>query len=185
MLCIESERLIIRMVAPEDAPAIYAYRSDLEANKYQGWFPASEEEVREYILKMPTDLNVPNACYQIAIIRRDDSVLIGDMGIVFTNHDNQQVEIGCTLKKDYQGKGYGTEAMKAVIHFLFVDLNKHRIVVSIDPRNTPSIRMAERLGLTKEGHFRESYYVRGEWTDDVIYAMLQKEWMKDDIIRKR
>lgn len=176
MIYIESERLVIRTAIPGDAPAIYAYRSDHETNKYQGWFPESEKEVHDYILTMPADLNAPDTCYQIALLRRSDSTLIGDMGIVFTGHDNKQADLGCTLHKDYHGKGYATEAMRAMINYLFVHLDKHRLVASIDPRNAPSVALVERLGFTKEAHLRESYYNRGEWTDDLLYAMLQKEW---------
>lgn len=168
--------MVIRTALPEDAPAIYAYRSDHEANKYQGWFPESEKEVRDYILSMPAHLNAPDTCYQIALLRRSDSTLIGDMGIVFTSHANKQADLGCTLDKRYHGKGYAAEAMRAMLNYLFIDLDKHRIVASIDPRNAPSVRLVERLGFTKEAYFRESYYNRGEWTDDLLYAMLQREW---------
>ena len=76
------------------------------------------------------------------------------------------------------GKGYATEALRAMVDYLFANLGKHRIVASVDPRNTPSIRLIERLGFRKEAHFKESYYLRGEWVDDIIYAMLRTEWVK-------
>ena len=87
-----------------------------------------------------------------------------------------QVEVGCTLKKTFQGKGYATEALTAMVNYFFTILKKHRIVASIDPRNTASIRLIERLGFRKEAHFKESYFLRGEWVDDIIYAMLDKDW---------
>jgi len=86
-----------------------------------------------------------------------------------------QAEIGCTLSKNYQNQGYATEALGAMIEYLFLTLNKHRIIASVDPRNTASIRLIERLGFRKEAHFKESYYLRGEWVDDIIYAMLRTE----------
>lgn len=66
-------------------------------NRYQGWFPESVEEVRDYIINMPRTFEAADTCSQFAIIGTDDNQLIGDMGIVFTNHDNMQAEIGCTL----------------------------------------------------------------------------------------
>ena len=71
-----------------------------------------------------------------------------------------------------------TEALSALIDMLFDELAKHRIIASIDPRNEPSIRLMERLGFRKEAHFHRSIFMHGEWTDDVIYAMLQSEWKK-------
>ncbi|MCC8145077.1 MAG: GNAT family N-acetyltransferase [Bacteroidales bacterium] len=174
---IETDRLVIRLAKPDDAEAIYSYRSDFIENKYQGWFPDSVKEVRDYINNMPKTIDVADVCFQFAIISVDENRLIGDMGIIFTNHKNMQAEIGCTLHKNYKGKGYATEALKAMTNYLFVSLDKHRIVASVDPRNTASIRLIERLGFRKEAHFKESYYLRGEWADDIIYAMLKREWV--------
>ena len=173
---ITTERLIIRLAKPDDAEAIYAYRSDSIENQYQGWFPESVEEVRDYIANMPVTLDVANVCFQFAIISKSENRLIGDMGIIFNGHEKSQAEIGCTLNKDFQGKGYAAEALTAMVNYLFTLLKKHRVVASIDPRNTASIRLIERLGFRKEAHFKESYYLRGEWVDDVIYAMLDKDW---------
>ena len=107
------------------------------------------------------------------IILADENRLIGDMGISFTNHNNMQAELGCTLHKDYQKKGYATEALKAIVDYLFGTLDKHRIIASVDPRNTASIQLIERLGFRKEAHFKESYYLRGDWVDDIIYVQLK------------
>lgn len=173
---IKTERLIIRLAEPEDAEAIFSYRSDFIENKYQGWFPESAEEVRDYIQNMPATLDVADICFQFSIISVDENLLIGDMGIRFTNHGMMEAEIGCTLHKSYQGKGYATEALNAMVDYLFVNLKKHRVVASIDPRNIASIELIERLEFRKEAHFKESYYLRGEWVDDVVYGMLRCEW---------
>lgn len=177
---IETERLIIRFAEPEDADAIYSYRSDFLENKYQGWFPDSVKEVGDYISNMPKTMDIADVCFQFVIIHVHENRLIGDIGIIFTNHNNSQAEIGCTLHKVYQGKGYATEALKAIVNYLFVTLNKHRIIASVDPRNRPSLRLIERLGFRKEAHFKESYYLRGEWVDDIIYAMLRAEWINNE-----
>ena len=121
-----------------------------------------------------------NICFQFTIILADENRLIGDMGISFTNHNNMQAELGCTLHKDYQKKGYATEALKAMVDYLFGTLDKHRIIASVDPRNTASIQLIERLGFRKEAHFKESYYLRGDWVDDIIYAQLKTEWGNND-----
>lgn len=177
---IETERLVIRLAEPEDAESIFSYRSDFVENKYQGWFPDSVEEVRDYISNMPKSLDVNDICFQFSIFLPCETRLIGDMGIIFTNHDNMQAEIGCTLNKEYKAQGYATEALSGMVRFLFETLHKHRIIASVDPRNRASIRLIERLGFRKEAHFKESYYLRGEWVDDVIYAKLKAEWMNNE-----
>ena len=72
-------------------------------------------------------MDVANICFQFAIIYTDEKKLIGDMGIIFTNHENMQAEIGCTLHKDYKGQGYATEALNGMVDFLFRTLNKHSL----------------------------------------------------------
>ncbi|KAA6316506.1 putative ribosomal N-acetyltransferase YdaF [termite gut metagenome] len=178
---IKTDRLIMRIAKSDDAEAIFSYRSDFIENKYQGWLPDSVDEVRDYINNMPQTIDVADTCFQFTIISTNENRLIGDMGISFTGHDKMQAEIGCTLHKDFQGKGYATEALKAMVNYLFVTLKKHRVIASIDPRNTASIRLIERLGFRKEAHFKESYSLRGEWVDDIIYAMLRKEWSNKEI----
>lgn len=174
---IKTERLIIRLAEQEDAEGIFSYRSDFAENKYQGWFPDTVEEVRDYISNMPETMDIANICFQFTILTKNENRLIGDMGIIFTGHEKMQAEIGCTLNKDFQGKGYATEALTAMVDYLFTSLKKHRVVASVDPRNTPSIRLIERLRFRKEAHFKESYFLRGEWVDDIIYAMLDKDWI--------
>lgn len=68
---IKTERLVIRLAEPKDAEAIFSYRSDFVENRYQGWFPDSVEEVRNYISTMPKTIDVPDICFQFAIINVD------------------------------------------------------------------------------------------------------------------
>lgn len=173
-----TERLILRPITFEDKQAILDYRPDEEANKYQGWIPNTLEDIEEFIGKLSQKPNLPGSWFQMAIIEKESGELIGDLGIQFLQNDNQQVELGYTLNKNYQGKGYATEALKAVINYLFIDLQKHRITASSDPNNMPSIRVLEKLGFRKEAHFVESYYQDGKWVDDVVYAMLSREWIR-------
>lgn len=172
---IETEHLILRPIALGDSQAIFAYRSDAETNKYQNWIPKNLEDVNTFISKNPAAFDIPDTWYQLVIVVKEFETLIGDVGIHFI--DEYQCEIGCTLSKAYHGKGFATEALKAVFDYLFIQLKKHRIMVSIDPRNLDSIRLINRLGFRKEAHFIESMLIHGEWTDDVIYAKLRSEWI--------
>ena len=171
---IESKRTLLRPIAESDKEAVFAYRSDAETNKYQGWIPKSLDEVKDFISRNPAKFNQADTWFQLVIIDQESDRLIGDVGIHFI--DEQQVEIGCTLAKDIQGKGFATEALQAVINYLFKKLNKHRIIGSIDPLNTNSIGLLERLGFRKEAHFKQSLLINGEWVDDIIYAILKREW---------
>ena len=175
-MILETERLFIRPIVIDDKNEIFEYRSDKEMNKYQGWIPETIEDVETFIGKISKQINTPETWFQFAIVNKETHKLVGDLGIHFIDSENKQVEIGCTLNKNFQNKGFATESVKKVIDYLFNNLNKHRIIASIDPNNKNSIRLVERIGFRKEAHFVESLLIKGKWVDDLIYAILKKDW---------
>lgn len=176
---LETERLLIRDLTLDDKQAIFNYRSDAEANKFQSWIPETLEDVEQFIERNNKEFNQPESWYQVLITEKDSKAVIGDIGIHFFGSENLQAELGITLNKDFQGRGYASEALKGVINFLFSDLKKHRIMASIDPENIDSLKLMERIGFRKEGHFVKSLFWKNNWTDDVIYALLREEWIKE------
>jgi RimJ/RimL family protein N-acetyltransferase len=172
----KTNRLYLRPVSIDDKESIFKYRSDSETNKYQGWIPETIEDVEVFIGKISVEINEPETWFQFVIFEKESDKLIGDIGLHFMDSENKQVEIGCTLNKDYQGKGYAIEALKIILDFLINTLEKHRIVTSIDPENSNSIRLVERLGFRKEAHFVESLFLNGKWVDDIVFALLAREW---------
>lgn len=175
---IETNRLILRPISLDDKNEVFEYRSDTETNKYQGWIPTTINDVEIFIGKTSSQINEPDTWFQFVIVEKESRKIVGDLGIHFFDLENKQVEIGCTLNKDFQNKGYATESVKSMIDFLFKDLDKHRIITSIDPKNKSSIQLVERIGFRKEGHFIESLLINGKWLDDLIYALIDKDWKK-------
>ena len=173
---LETQRLLLRPINNTDVKALYAYRSDKILNQYQGWIPEKISDATEFIGRQAPNWNLPDTWFQLAIIEQSSEKMIGDIGVHFIDQEDKQVELGCTLAKENQGKGFATEALNAVIDFLFVEMNKHRIIASVDPRNSGSIAMLDRIGFRKEAHFKGSYFQNGEWLDDAIYALLKNEW---------
>lgn len=173
---LESETLLLRPITDTDNTAVFAYRSDAATNQYQGFIPKSLDEVDAFIARNPTEWDTPNTWFQLVILERETNTLVGDVGVHFIGKAGQQCEIGCTINKNYQGQGYAPHAMKLIINHLFGALNKQRIIASVDPRNTPSLRLLERLGFRKEAHFKKSLYLNGQWVDDMVYALLQDDW---------
>jgi RimJ/RimL family protein N-acetyltransferase len=85
-------------------------------------------------------------------------------------------EIGITIAPAFQGNGYATEALNAVLNLLFVQLGKHRVFASVDPCNLRSMALMKRLGLRQEAHFVRGLWFKDGWVDDVVFAMLDDEW---------
>lgn len=177
-MILQTTRLQLRPVDMRDAEAMSIYRSDPETNQFLSLIPKSLDDIYGFIQKTNPKINIPGSWFQFVIIEKESNKLIGDIGVHFLddNSDNKQVEIGYTLNKDFRGKGYANEALSKIIGYLFGQLKKHRITASIDPKNISSVRLIEKLGFRKEAHFIESLFFHGEWVDDVIYALLAKEW---------
>lgn len=173
---IDSERLLIRPIMAEDSQAVFGYRSDKETNKYQGWIPSSLAEVDEFIAKNPNTFNLPESWFQLVMTDKIANAVIGDIGVHFFGNEHLQVELGCTIKKEFQQQGYAKEGLKTVIEALFHQYNKHRITASVAPENRASMQLLTSLGLRKEAHFVKSYFHNGQWEDDVVFAILAEEW---------
>ena len=172
---ITTDRLLLRRLEINDGHDFFRYRCLPEIYEYQSFMPKDISQADDFINHNPNNFNIPNTWFQLAIVSKNEDMLIGDIGIHFLE-DNAQIEVGYTLAPSYQGQGYAIEALKAVISYLFLDLKKHRITASVDPSNIKSIRLLEKLGMRKEGHFIKSYRMGDMWLDDYIYAVLEEEW---------
>ena len=89
---------------------------------------------------------------------------------------HRQGEIGYVLHPEHTRRGYATEAAREMLRVGFEGLGLHRIVGRLDARNIASARVLERLGMRREAHLVENELVKGEWTDEVVYALLSREW---------
>src|SRR5690606_24018381 len=114
----------------------------------------------------------------LAVERLDTGVLVGDVNLVWTNREHRQGEIGFVLHPAHHGRGFAREAGAVMLRLGFDELGLHRIVARCDGRNVASTRVMEKLGMRREAHFRENEIVKGEWTDEIVYAMLSTEWRR-------
>ena len=177
LIPIITQRLELRPLTLHDAEAMFAYRSDPSVAKYQGWKPESVEQTREFINTLSgVEADTPGTWFQLGLVHRASGVLIGDCGLHFLEDDRRQSEIGITLSPSHQRHGYALEAVRAVLEYLFTGLGKHRVFASMDPRNTAVIELFKRVGMRQEAHLVESLWLNGEWVDDVIFAILEREW---------
>ena len=173
----KSERIYLRPLQKSDAQSVFEYRTDPLIYQFQTWQPATIEEVEDFIgTRRVREPNLPGTWFQLAIFKSENDALIGDCGLHFLVSEPEQVEIGITIRRGYQGQGYAREALELVFAYVFEDLNKHRIIASVDPSNISSIQLLERMKMRREGHFIESIWHEDRWLDDVIYAILDHEW---------
>jgi len=174
----QTERLTLRWYQPDDFAGLYALQSDPDLLAYVPFGIRSEQEVTEHL-----DWRLNNRILAdgddrlgIAVTKKHDDGYVGDLVLFFASVDYQCGEIGYMLLPEYQGNGYMTEAVAALIGLGFDSIGLRRIVAHIDARNTSSAAVAERVGMRLEAHHLEDELFKGEWTDSLIYAVLRSEW---------
>jgi len=113
---------------------------------------------------------------RLAAVLPQSGVAVGDISLWLVSREHRQGEIGFVVHPDHQGHGYATEGAAALVELGFRQFDLHRIVGSADARNIGSARVMEHLGMRREALFRENELVKGEWSNEVIYALLATEW---------
>ncbi|HEY8587287.1 MAG TPA: GNAT family protein [Rhodanobacter sp.] len=173
----ETERLTLDALRPEDAAGLFAYRGDPDVARYQGWQPSCEADAAAFIAEQAAcTFGTPDSWCQLAIRSKATGELIGDFGVHFPPTTDDPIEFGLSLKPTAQGQGYAREVMSEGIALAFRDWGYRRLVGSVDPRNTASVALCRALGMRQEAHHVQSYRFRGEWVDDMIFALLASEW---------
>ncbi|HEY8523659.1 MAG TPA: GNAT family N-acetyltransferase [Acidimicrobiales bacterium] len=177
---IRTERLDLRPFVPEDHADVLAFRSRADVARYLLTGRLGPDEVRELLRKAAgrTALRREGDELALAVVERATGRVIGDVVLVWRSADHMTGEIGYVFHPEVQGRGYATEAAQAVLALGFDQLGLHRIIGRCDARNTASARVLERLGMRQEAHFVENERIKGEWTDELVYALLAREWRK-------
>ncbi|GAA0343664.1 GNAT family N-acetyltransferase [Actinoallomurus spadix] len=175
---IVTERLHLRPYTPGDLDALHDIQSRPEVARYLYWDARDRDEVREALRQKirSSVLADENNGLQLAAVLPESGTLVGDVLLMWTSREHRQGEIGYVFHPDHGGRGYATEAAAVMLRLGFEGLGLHRVVGRLDGRNTASARVLERLGMRREAHLVQNEWVKGEWTDEVIYAMLEDEW---------
>jgi RimJ/RimL family protein N-acetyltransferase len=176
---IKTERLDLRPHRMEDLDDLFAFHSDPEVVRYVPWPVRTREQVRAALeVKLTQDvLTEPGQWLVLAIELRETSTVIGEVLLKWESDINSQGELGYALHADYHGQGLAAEAARAMLRLGFEDLGLHRIQASVINGNTASTKLLERLGMHQEAHLIESLHFKGEWSDDLIWAIRAQEWL--------
>jgi ribosomal-protein-alanine N-acetyltransferase len=112
----------------------------------------------------------------IAVVERASREFVGHM-VFHPWFGRATHEIGWVIARRHQGRGYATEAARALIDFAFSTVRRHRLIATCQPENVASWRVMEKLGMRREAHFRQGLYQEsGEWWDEYFYALLADEY---------
>ena len=174
---LETDRLILRRYVNEDAAAMYKnWASDSEVTKFLMWQPHSSQEVSQGITEEWVKLYSNENFYHWAIVLKDNgNEPIGDIAVVEMKENISTVHIGYCIGRAWWHKGITSEALKAVMDFLFDEVDVNRIESRHDPRNPNSGGVMKKCGMKYEGTLRSADWNNQGICDACYHALLKSE----------
>jgi ribosomal-protein-alanine N-acetyltransferase len=178
---LETERLVLRELAPADANATFPHFANEEVVRYEDAKPAASIEDVTEIIEWGRNLVSHKMGILWGIFRKGDGAFVGQINYVARRDNNftgatHRAEIGFDLTPQYWGNGYALEAINRVIEFIFKCTQINRIEAIVHTDNNRSLSVLERLGFHREGILREYVKWEGEYWDMVLLTMLKRDW---------
>jgi len=176
---IVTDRLRLRPLTTDDLDALLTYRGRADVCRYLPFEPMTPQVL---LGRLRTDLSrtaitTEGQALTLGAELAETGRLIGDAVLFFRSREHAGGELGYVFHPDVAGQGYATEAARAMLDLAFGQLGLHRVIARLDSRNEPSAKLAARLGMRREAHFVENEMFKGEWADEVVYAILAQEWL--------
>ncbi len=179
VLPIETERLIIRYINLDDAYDMYDYASRPEVCRYLLWSPHLNLSATEGYIESLMKRNLKGLYCDWAIELKENGKMIGTCGYAMIDVSNDIYEIGYVLSPDYQGKGYMTEAIKAMLKINFKELGLPSASLRIINENEPSKRLAERTGFSLKRIGYSEMEIKDVLCDIAHYSITREEYLEN------
>lgn len=178
-LPVRTGRLTVRPFVAEDFPFYADYHSRQEVYQYLYTHPPEGDTLREQFAEAMNNVLADDGDALHLAVTNESEDIVGEVLLKLANRGARQAEVGYIFHPDFAGKGYATEAVRAIIDLGFRQLGFHRIFARLDTHNLGSVGVVERLGLRREAHLVENDCFNGAWGDEYIYAVLSREWDKN------
>lgn len=167
---IETARMIIRPMTIADISDLKEWMSDQSIYTYWGKAPSKAEKNPELLFEKE---NKPSKSFHLGIAVKEFNKVIGDLW-VYLIENNRMASVAIRISRNYQGKGYGTEALSAMVRFCFNNTELKRLWAEVDIHNIASQRILEKSSFTREGLIRQGKMVN-TWCDYYIYGILDSD----------
>ena len=173
---LESERLVLRRLKDSDAPEVFKIRSNPERMKFVPRPLLQNEGEALAMIQMINSKIDENTDINWGVCLKNSDKIIGFMGFYRVQPDNFRAEIGYMILPDYDGKGYVSEAVKAMLNYAFNIVGFHSIEAVIDPENGASEKVLLKNGFRKEAHFVENFFWNNEFISSAHYGILKNDF---------
>ena len=185
-LTVKTERLLLRPFDKSDLQEVLGYYSVPDIQRYLDWKARDKTEAKSAFeaMRKQTRLSRPGEVLTLAVVRKSDGKVIGHVSLRYTDATAAQGEVRFAIAPIYRNKGYGTEAVKAVLTLGFEQFKFHRIYARTAGKNEASAKLLKDLGMRLEAHYREHALFQGEWDEELHFAILDREWQRGSKVRE-
>ncbi|HSS67519.1 MAG TPA: GNAT family N-acetyltransferase [Nocardioidaceae bacterium] len=175
---LRTERLLIRPLTLEDVDALHAYRSIPEVCRFVPFEPMDKDEIAARIGRQwaSRELTDDGQVFILGVEVVESGIVVGDVMLAWSSREHATGEIGWIQHPEHSGHGYATEAARALLELGFDGIGLHRMMARLDERNEASTRLCQRLGMRQEARLVENEWFKGEWTNELDFAILDYEW---------
>jgi [ribosomal protein S5]-alanine N-acetyltransferase len=173
---IHTARLTVRVVEERDLPALFAFNSDDEVTRflpYATW--QSMEDAQAWYRRM-MGMQEAGGTLQFVIVDRARDTPVGSCLLFKHDQPSARAELGYVLSRAYWGGGIMQEALTGLIDHAFGPIALRRLEAEINPRNTASARVLQRLGFVQESLLRQRWMSKGALADSGLYGLLREDW---------
>jgi RimJ/RimL family protein N-acetyltransferase len=171
-------RLTLRAYRLDDLGPLSDMNARPDVARYLYTDVLSAEESRTLLERKmsETTFGAQDEKLSLAVARNEDDAFVGGVILRMVDEANRGAELGFIFHPDYHGHGYAGEAARALLDLAFGPLGLHRVIGQCDARNEASARLMKRLGMRQEAHFISNEFVKGDWCDELDFAVLEDEW---------
>lgn len=175
LIPVETERLRLRLHEPGDAGWLHRVYSQPHVARYLLDEPWSRDDAAERVSERLVKNDLNGDARALALVVEHEGIPIGDVLLWLVDTDRGVAEIGWVLDPSHSGRGFGREAVNAVLRAAFDHYGLHRVFAQMDARNTASAKLAAAVGMRQEAHLRQNWWSKGEWTDTLVFGMLASD----------
>ena len=178
---ISTARLLLTEITWKDLDDMHRLHSIFEVEEFNTMgLPENIDETRQNLKPFIDAKKMkPRPNYAWAIRNTDPDEFVGMAGMTLSNDRFRIGEIFHKFYPEHWGKGYATEVSGKLIDLGFLTFHLHRIEAGCAIKNSRSIRVLEKCGMTREGTLRKILPIRGEWVDSYLYSILEDEYLKN------
>ena len=185
-LPIETEHLILRGLERDDLEQLATFYVRPEALRYQDTPARDAAELRAALesMRQQRRLHRPGDAICLAVERRSDKRLLGQLSLRWTDATARQAELRFVFDPSCRRPNHLPEAVRRTLDLGFQDLNFHRIFARCGAKAEGSARLLRDLGMRLEAHYREHALFRGEWDEELHFAILDREWLRSSKVKE-